>query len=147
MYMCSFLVWKKTRAWIIASLNLKVTLSGYPMHGIHRPSPWLQYLNLFEGSRTLSWWMSGKRNVSFCRGYEELIIVYCYFQQCTKLFQLWINMHTSAYLKHLISHGQPIRHQYNRRLIQSAEHFFSFQDLLVVSRTSRLRQPSVWLHR
>ncbi len=34
---------KKTRVWIIASLTLKVTSWGYPIHGIYRPSLSLHY--------------------------------------------------------------------------------------------------------
>ncbi len=61
---------KKTRVWIIASLTLKVTLWGHPIHGIYWPSLSLHEQNLFEESRACRLWMSGKRNVSVCSGHE-----------------------------------------------------------------------------
>ncbi len=61
---------KKTRVWIIASLTLKVIPWGYPIQNIYRPSLSLHYWNLFEVRRILWLWMSGKRNVSVCRGHE-----------------------------------------------------------------------------
>ncbi len=69
MYICSFLVWKN------ACLNYRVfdpdgNLMGYPIHGMYRPSLSKPYLNLLEESRTWWLWLSGKRNVSVCRGHE-----------------------------------------------------------------------------
>ncbi len=79
MYICSFLVWKKTRVWIIASLTLKVTSWGYPIHGIYRPSLSWHFLNMFEDSRTWWLWMRGRGNVSVCRGHELANALYmCY---------------------------------------------------------------------
>ncbi len=69
---------KKTRVWIVASLTLKVTSWGYPMHDIYRPSLSLHYKNLFKESMTLWLWMSGKRNVSVCRGHELANALYSY---------------------------------------------------------------------
>ncbi len=70
---------KKTHVWIIASLTLKVTSWGYPIHGVYRPSLTLHYLNLFEESMTLWLRMSGKRNVSVCIGHELANALYMLF--------------------------------------------------------------------
>ncbi len=69
MYICSFLVLKNA-CLNYREFDLEGDSWGYPIYGIYRPSFSLHYWNLFAVSRILWLWLSGKRNVSVCRGHE-----------------------------------------------------------------------------
>ncbi len=91
----------------IASLTLKVTSWGYPIHGIYWASLSLDYLNLFKESMTLWLWMSGKRNVSVCRGHElanALYNIYHIYIYIYSFFKLIVRIQICIYI--YIYHGE-----------------------------------------